>query len=75
MEIFYILALIYGIAISIKTCFDIKHSYARSKQIAKNMEMIRYHFWLTEVGLKETAFMFNEFGLSIECKDLTNWEY
>jgi len=65
MEIFYILALIYGTAIFIKTCIDVKRNYARNKQLAKNMEMIRYHFWLTEVGLKETAFMFNEFGVSV----------
>ena len=65
MEIFYILALIYGIAMFIKTCFDIKHNHERGKQLAKNLEMMRYHFWLIEVGLRETAWMFNEFGIGV----------
>jgi len=65
MEILIIAALILCIIVYTKTGIDIKRNDARNKQIAENMEMIRYHFWLIEVGLTETAFMFNEFGLSV----------
>ena len=65
LDILVIVVIIYNIIIFIKAGIDIKHSYTRDKQIAKNLEMMRYHFWLTQVGLEETALMFNEFGISV----------
>lgn len=65
MDIFSISILIYGIIIFTKICMDIKRNHTRGKQLDKNMELMRYHFWLREVGFEETAFMFNEFGITV----------
>jgi len=61
-----------AIAMLIGTIIAIALSYRESQQIcnrhvqrAKEMEMVRYHFWLVEVGLTETAYMFNEFGITV----------
>ncbi len=34
-------------------------------QLHKETEMVKYHFWLCEAGLAETAYSFNRFGLSV----------
>lgn len=61
-----------AIAMLIGTIITIALAYRESQQIcnrhvqrAKEIEKVRYHFWLREVGFEETAFMFNEFGISV----------
>ena len=62
MEMLAMIGLFVGCIILIASVsIEIKRARARDKQI----EALRFHFWLTEIGLDETAYLFNETGLRI----------
>lgn len=66
MDILVIAGMVGGIIITIFLQFRESQRICNiNEQRAKEMEMVRYHFWLVEVGLTETAYMFNEFGISV----------
>ena len=65
MEMLAMIGLFVGCIILIASVsMEIKRARACSKQ----MDALRYHYWLIEAGLDETAYLFNETGLRISCK-------
>jgi len=66
IEILAATAMLIGTIITIALAYrESQRLCDRHVQRAKEIEKVRYHFWLVEVGLTETAFMFNEFGISV----------
>ena len=65
INILAIMGTVIGFITLVSAIYKVCRQNAYEKQIDKNMEEVRYYYWLQRVGLRETAVMFNEFGITI----------
>ena len=65
LNILAIIGIVVGTSTMVSMIYDTRRQNAYDKQLAKNIEMMRYHFWLKTIGLNETAYMFNEVGIRV----------